>query len=156
VSPEQIIDHMKETFGAVSRRAFEIFEASGRRPGRDLDDWFQAERELLQPLQVEISETERTYTVKAELPGFTEKDIEVSLEPRRLTIGGTRQAAKEEKRGKKVYSERSSAAIYRVLPLPEEVDTASPEVKASCDKGVLTISLPKLVRPETKQIRVKA
>jgi HSP20 family protein len=156
VSPEQIFDHMKDTFNALARRAFEIHEASGRRPGRDLEDWFQAERELLLPLQVEVSETTNAYTVKAQVPGFTDKDIEVGLEPQRLTISGTRQAAKEEKKGKAVYSERSSAAMFRVLPLPAEVDTASPEVKASCAKGVLTITLPKLAKARTKQVKVEA
>lgn len=156
VSSDRIFDRMKETFDAIARRAFEIFESNGRRLGRDLDDWFQAERELLHPLHLEVSETDGAFTVEVEVPGFTEKDVEINLAPRRLTISGTRESVEERKKGKTVYSERGSSRIFRVVGLPADVDTASAAISATCDKGILTITLPKLAKPETRQIKVEA
>ena len=156
VSSDQIFDHMKETINAVARRAFELFEANGRMLGHDLEDWLRAERELLHPLYLDVSETDGTLNVEVEVPGFSEKDIEISLEPRRLTISGKRETAEERKKGKTLYSERASNRIFRVVGLPAEVDTASTAIKATYDKGVLTIALPKLAKPEARQIKVEA
>ena len=156
VSSNRILDRMKETIDAVARRAFEIFETNGRRFGRDLDDWIRAERELLHPLYVEVSETDDVFTVEVEVPGFTEKDIEISLEPRRLTVSGTRETTEKRKKGTTVYSERASNRIFRVVGLPAEVDTASTAIKAMYDKGILTITLPKMAKPEARPIKVEA
>lgn len=156
VSSDRIFDRMRETIDAVARRAFDLFEANGRIFGRDLDDWLRAERELLHPLYLEISETDGALTVEVEAPGFTEKDIEISLEPRRLTISGTRETAEERKKGTTVYSERASNRIFRIVGLPAEVDTASTAINATYDKGILMITLPKLAKPEARQIKVEA
>ncbi|HYL55142.1 MAG TPA: Hsp20/alpha crystallin family protein [Gemmatimonadales bacterium] len=156
VSSDQIFDHMKATFDAVARRAFEIFETNGRRWGRELDDWFQAERELLHPLHLEVSETAGALTVEVEVPGFTEKDIEINLEPQRLTISGARESAEERKKGKTVYSECRSNRIFRVVDLPAAVDTTSPAIKATYDKGILMITLPKAAKSEARQVKVEA
>lgn len=156
VSSDRILDRMKQTMDAVARRAFEIFEANGRIFGRDMDDWLRAERELLHPSYLDVSETDGTLNVEVEVPGFTEKDIEISLEPRRLTISGTRETAEEGKKGKTVYSERASNSIFRVVGLPAEVDTTSTAIKTTYDKGILTITLPKLAKPEARQIKVEA
>lgn len=156
VSSDQILDRMKQTIDAVARRAFEIFETNGRRFGRDLDDWLRAEHELLHPLYLEMSETDGALTVEVEVPGFTEKDLEISLAPRQLTISGTRETTEERKKGATLYSERASNRVFRVVRLPADVDTASTGIKASYAKGILTITLPKLAKPETRQIKVEA
>ncbi|HEU5260455.1 MAG TPA: Hsp20 family protein [Gemmatimonadales bacterium] len=155
VSTEQMFDRMKETFDAIARRAFDIFERNGRRFGRDLDDWFQAEAEVLHPLHLEISEAEGALTVRAEIPGFTEKDIQVNVEPRRLTISGKRESTEERKTGKTVYSERCSNEIFRAVELPAEVDTAAGIIKAIYDRGMLTITLPKVKKARRREIKLE-
>ena len=52
VSPEQMVERMNATFDAIARRAFEIFEGTGGRLGRDLEDWLQAEAQLIHPVHV--------------------------------------------------------------------------------------------------------
>jgi HSP20 family protein len=146
---------MRETMDAVGRRAFEIFEANGRRFGRDWDDWFQAEGEVLHPVHLRITETNGSLSVRAEVPGFTEKELQVSVEPRRLTIVGKRETAEERKSGKTIYSERCSNQIFRAADLPVEVDAASDAVKALYDQGVLTITLPKLAAGKTQKTKVE-
>jgi HSP20 family protein len=103
---------MTDIHNSIARRAFEIFEHNGSIFGRDLDDWFQAEAELLHPLHIDVVDAGESMKVRAEVPGFTTNDLEVSVEPERLTITGKRETKEErEKEGKVVYSERCADEI---------------------------------------------
>ncbi len=155
VRPDQIFDRMKETSDAVARRAFEIFERNGRRLGHDLENWFQAERELLHPVYLNISETDSALTVELEVPGFTEKDIDVSVEPHRLAVTGKRESREEKRNGKTVYSEQRSDEILRTVELPCEVDPAHRAIKATYDHGLVTITLPKSGKAVVREIKVE-
>ena len=53
-----LFDQVEDTFNALARRAYEIFEGNGRAFGRDLENWFQAERELLHPVPVNVTESD--------------------------------------------------------------------------------------------------
>jgi HSP20 family protein len=149
-----LLDQVEDTFRALSSRAYEIFESHGRAFGRDLDNWFQAERELLHPVHVHIAESDGSIEVKAEVPGFSEKELEIGLEPRRLTITGKRETKKEEKKGKTVYTECSSDQILRIVDLPSDVETD--KVTATLKNGVLELALPKAAKAQTIRIRPKA
>jgi HSP20 family protein len=141
---QKIFDRMREMHDLISRRAFELFEKGGRNLGRDLDNWFKAESELLHPVSISIDETDEGLKVEAEVPGFRAEELEVSVEPHRLTITGKRKAEKEEKKkGKTVYSERSTERILRVVELPVEVNTEA--VSAVLKDGVLEFTMPKAV-----------
>jgi len=152
VTADEIFNRINEVYESIARRAFEIFESSGRAFGRDLADWFQAESELLHPVHLDIAESEDALTVRAEVPGFNANELEVSLEPRRLTITGKRESKEERKTGKTVYSERCSNRIFRVIDLPTEVDTA--KVTATFKNGVLELEMQKTA--PAKKIRVEA
>ena len=139
---EKVFDHIRELHDMISRRAFELFEKGGGIFGRDIENWLKAESELLHPVNISIAETDGGLKVEAEVPGFRPQELEVSVEPRRLTITGARKAAKEEKKkGNTVYSERSSERILRVVELPVEVNTEA--VSAVLKDGVLEFMMPK-------------
>jgi HSP20 family protein len=141
---DKIFDRMRESHEMISRRAFELFEEEGRLFGRDLDNWFKAESELLHPVSISIEEAEEGLKVEAEVPGFKAEELDVRVEPHRLTITGKRQAEKEEKKkGKTVYSERRAERVLRVVDLPVEVNTEN--VTATLKDGVLEFTLPKAV-----------
>src|SRR5579862_1855509 len=95
---ESLLDRMDEVFNNITKRAFEIFEGNGRIFGHELDDWLKAEREFLHPVQIELTESGDSFDVQAEVPGFGEKDLEINIEPRCLTISGKRETSKEEKK----------------------------------------------------------
>ncbi|MGH9432194.1 MAG: DUF2934 domain-containing protein, partial [Terriglobia bacterium] len=92
-------ERFQRLYDSIARRAFEIFESNGRSFGNDLQDWFQAESELLHPVHIEMTESDEGFNVRAEVPGFSPKELEISVEPRRLTITGKRET-KEERRTK--------------------------------------------------------
>jgi HSP20 family protein len=143
-------ERAQSIFEAISRRAYEIFEGHGQF-GHDLEDWFQAERELLHPVHVQLSEIGDTLEIKAEVPGFSEKELSINVEPTRLVITGKRETKKEETKGKMIYSETCADEIMRVVELPAEVETE--KVTATLKSGILELSLPKAAT--TKSVRVE-
>jgi HSP20 family protein len=153
--PEEMINEMTKKFGAIASRAFLIFENNGWQLGHDLENWFQAESELFHPLHLDVAEADNMLTVKAEIPGFTEKDIQISLEPRRLTITGKRETREEKKDKKTLYTERCSNEIFRVVDLPQEVDPSASGVKATYDQGVLTVTLPEVPSAKGREIKIE-
>jgi HSP20 family protein len=151
---ESLLDQMNEVFDNITKRAFEIFEGNGRIFGRELDDWLKAEREFLHPVYIQLAESGESLEVQAEVPGFNEKDLEISVEPRRVTISGKREASKEEKKSKTVYSEACCDQILRVVDLPVEIETD--KVTATLKNGILELRMPKVAKARSFRIQPKA
>lgn len=147
----EIVEDMQGTFDAIARRAYEIFEGSGRQPGHEMEDWFRAENELLHPVTLELRESDNAVIVRAEVPGFEAKDLEIGVEGTQLTIAGKRETSKEEEKEKVLYSERRSNQLYRSIELPAGVD--SEKATATLKGGVLELTMPKSA--PTKKIRVE-
>ena len=135
----------KEIYDSIALRAFEIFESSGRASGRDHENWLKAEAELLHPVHLDIAESGEAVTVRAEVPGFGAKDVEIRLEPHRLAITGKRETNEERKTEKTLYSERCVDQVFRVIDLPAEVN---PErATAEFKDGILRLAMPKATPP---------
>lgn len=149
-----VFNHMHQIYDSIARRAFEIFENNGRWLGHDLEHWFCAESELLHPVHLEMTESDDNLTVRAEVPGFSTEELQLNVEPRKLTIIGKHQAQEESKKGKTIYSERCAREILRVVDLPAEVD--SMKVSATLKNGVLNVELPKATQVKTVRIELKA
>jgi HSP20 family protein len=104
----------------------------------------------------DVTETEKSVDVSIELPGMTEKDIDISLSNDAMTIRGEKKIEHEEERKGVYMSERSYGSFYRTVPLPAGVD--SDKADATFKNGVLTVSLPKTpeAQAKVKHIPVKA
>jgi len=68
-SAEDLAKEMQEVRLVIARRAYELFEARGREPGHDWEDWFRAESELLRPVSISKSESADQFTVRANVFG---------------------------------------------------------------------------------------
>ena len=117
-----LYDSMNELYDKIARRAFSIFEQGGYAHGHDMEHWLEAESEFLSPVPVEISETETEFLIRAEIPGFTEKELEVVAEPGRLFIAGKSDKKVEEKEKRTIYSEISAHEVFRTFTLPADID----------------------------------
>ena len=148
-----IFDRVEEVHNSIARRAFEIFEGKGRWPGRELDDWLHAESEVLHPMHLEVTESDNILTVRAEVPGFSAKELEINVEPRRLTVTGKRETKEETKKGKTFYSELCANEILRVVDLPAEVDISN--VSANLKDGILNIKMAKTAVPKSVRVELK-
>ena len=101
---------------------------------------------------VDIYEDEHNITLKLEVPGIDEKDIDVRIENTTLTVHGERKIEKEEKEENFRRVERQYGEFTRSFTLPSSVDLA--QVSANYDKGMLKINLPKKAEATPKQIKV--
>jgi HSP20 family protein len=136
---EPFIEARREISELIARRAYELFESSGYTHGHAHEDWLRAESEILLQAAVDVTETETGFTVRADVPGFGEKDLEVRVAPRSLCITGKRHESSDQKEGTAIYSERPSTHIFRVLSLPAEIDRDA--VNATVSHGLLEIKL---------------
>jgi HSP20 family molecular chaperone IbpA len=138
---------MNEIYNKVAQRAFSFYEGNGRTHGHDLGDWLKAEAEFLNPVPLEVSETDTELAVRAEVPGFTEEELKIVAEPSRLFITGKSEGKTEEKKKKTLFSEISSNEIFRSVYLPSEIDLET--VSAGLKNGVLEISM-HIAKPTNK------
>lgn len=102
---------------------------------------------------VDISEDEKEYLVKAELPEIKKEDVKLTVQDDVLCISGERKYEKEEK-GKKYHRmERAYGSFMRSFTLPEDADGS--KVAAEYKDGILKVHLPKSEKAKPKSIEVK-
>src|SRR6201993_391138 len=101
---------------------------------------------------VDVYEDEHNVTLKIEVPGIEEKNIDVRVENNTLTVHGERKFEKDEKEENYRRVERQYGSFTRTFTLPNTVDMEN--VSANYDKGVLKIKLAKKAEAKPKQIKV--
>lgn len=103
---------------------------------------------------LELVETNREYTIRAEVPGLDPEEIDVRLNGNVLTLSGEKKEEREEKKAGVVRSERRYGSFFRSIELPAD---AKPEtIDADYDKGVLTLKIAKGEGAGSRRIPVKA
>ena len=130
-------------------------------PFADLGDWFKGFtlRPVLRDfdtdpqIKIEVSEEDKAYQVKAEIPGVKKEDIQVAVDGNRVSISAEVKQEKEEKEGKKLLrSERYYGMVSRSFSLNEDVDQATAQARYA--DGVLSLTLPKKPSAAAKKIAV--
>jgi HSP20 family protein len=136
----------------VERRMSSLFEWSPLRRGS-----LTAEEENLTATEwaplVDITEDDKEYLIKVELPEVQKDNVKVTVESGTLTISGERKAEKEEKGRKFHRVERFYGRFERSFSIPEDAEADS--VKAEFKDGVLRVHLAKSEKARPKQIEVK-
>ena len=110
--------------------------------------------------RVDVKEEDNAYTLEMELPGRTEKDVNIELDHDNLTIASKVEETKETKEDKKdkkakyILKERRSTSFERRFTLPADVDAES--IKANFKNGILTINMTKKAIAAPKHIAIEA
>lgn len=125
----------------------ELFRNFGLRPA-----W--TELAAAPEMKLDLSEDDRSYHVKAEMPGVAKEDIEVAVEGAQVTISGEVKRGMEKKQQdeKELYTERYYGKVFRSFTLPQEVE--SDQADAHYEAGVLTLTLPKKANGSAKRISI--
>jgi HSP20 family protein len=153
---ENFPKHVEEFFDLIARRPFELLEKRPLLFGRELEHLWKTEPELLRPVFLKMYETEENLVVHAEVPGFTDKDLNIACEPWRLTITGKKEHKEEGKVEKKeeIPLHMEKLQIYKSVKFPVEI---RPEgVKATLKHGILELTLPKAEVVKKVKIEVKS
>jgi HSP20 family protein len=101
---------------------------------------------------VDIYEDANKLTLKLEIPGIDEKDLDVRVEDNTLTVRGERKFETEEKEENFHRIERSYGSFFRAFTLPSTVETD--KVQANYNAGVLKLELKKKPEAQPKQIKI--
>ena len=103
---------------------------------------------------MDVAETDKEIEITSELPGLEEKDVQINVADNILTIRGEKKAEKEQKDKNYRLVERSYGSFERSLELPDGVNADA--IKATIDKGVLKVVVPKPAPSQAKKIEVKS
>jgi HSP20 family molecular chaperone IbpA len=134
---------------SIARRAYELFEMRNREHGHDWEDWFQAESELLRPVSIAMSDATDHLSVRANVFGFSDKQLKVSLEPMRITIVGRKLLDARAAADREAMSESEPDQILRVIDLSSEIEPLHALVELQA--GVLKFELPKVEQHEAME-----
>jgi HSP20 family protein len=100
----------------------------------------------------DLVETDNEYVLRADLPGLSENDVNIEFEDGVLTISGERKAEHEQRKEGYYRVERAFGSFSRSLTLPEGVDPDA--IKASFDKGVLEVRIPKPEHTRPRKVAI--
>ncbi len=104
--------------------------------------------------RLNVSETDKSFEVEAEVPGVKKEDIKVAIDNRRITIEGEAKRESAEKEGENiVFAERSTRKFARTFTLPADVDDAGAQAKL--ENGILMLSLPKKEPTQAKKLTIQ-
>ena len=102
---------------------------------------------------LDVSESDRAYTVTLDLPGVAKEDVKVAIDGRRVSIEAQARTEEEKKEGDRiVHRERSLCSFARSFTVAADIEQA--ESSAKLENGVLTLTLAKRGAPASTQITV--
>ena len=138
-------DPFADAFRLDPWKDFETMLRTWRRP-------LATELPAVAEFKMDVTEDEKAYTVKADLPGMRKEDIKITIDGEFVTIVAETRTEKEEKKGTTVYNERHLGRQERCFTLRHAVDEAKAE--ATYNDGVLQLTLPKKAVETAKEVAV--
>jgi HSP20 family protein len=102
-----------------------------------VDDWIQAEHELVWMPQSEFIENDREFRARLAVPGFDPTELDVTATPNELIVQAKHEHKHDESEGNVQYCEFGEKRLFRKLNMPAKID--QDRVTASLDKGILQI-----------------
>jgi HSP20 family protein len=149
---ESLWDQIRRMEERVTNRAHEIFLSNGSIFGRELDDWFRAEKELVWKPPVELREKDNHYELQAAVPGMDPRDLKIDVTPEELLIRGETRTERKEEKGDVCYSEFQSGSLFRSIRFPKRVDPN--KVKAEIKNGLLTVTAPLAEEAKARRVEI--
>lgn len=149
--PQTFMQRLESITDSIREQAYHLFHKRGGTNGSDVDDWLQAERDVLWSPAAELVEDEKELRARIAVPGFDAEDMQVSATPDSLVIEAAATHSHEKKDGSVRFCEFSEKQLFRRLELPAPIDVD--KVKASLNKGILEVIAPKAA---TKQMTAGA
>jgi HSP20 family molecular chaperone IbpA len=126
--PRGLFQEMSSIEEKIRAKAYQLFESRGGEPGRELDDWLQAERQLMWLPETEIDQKEKEFQIRVNVQGLEARDLRLLALPQTILLHAEPKS-------------RESKLFLRIdLASPIDADRAT----ARLEKGILQLSVPKL------------
>jgi HSP20 family molecular chaperone IbpA len=146
--PSSIFDQMRDMQEKIMRRAYEIFEHTGNTLGRDLENWAQAERELVWKPAFELTEKDGQFQLEAAMAGIEAKDIDIEVTPEDIILRATTKHDHTDRKGTVHYCEFESGDMFRSIHLPKRINPD--RVRAEFKNGLLRLTADIAQEPRVK------
>jgi HSP20 family protein len=155
-----IFGEVGKHFEAIERRAFDLFEKRGCQLGHDLEDWIQAERDIVSAeLDVvfsppcELLDEGKEFKAQIAMPGFDAKDVQVSVTQDSIVVKAHAAHNHEQKEGSFSFRESAQNNLFHRLAFPASIDID--KVSASLENGILQVTAPKSAPKKTVTVETK-
>jgi len=149
-----VFDQIKEMQDRIMRRAYEIFEHSGGAPGRDFENWAQAEHEMVWRPALELSERDGVFQLEAAISGVEAKDIDIEVTPEDIMFTAQVRHEHRENKGTVHYCEFETGRMFRSIRLPKKINPD--KVKAEFKNGLLRLTAEIAEESRGKKIKPEA
>jgi HSP20 family protein len=141
--------------GDFGRQIDDMFDRVWRDPWGGLAEMTRQLDQVQWPA-VDVAEDDKHWTVRADVPGLSEKDLDIEVSGNVLTLRGHREDEwTDDKKRKGVRRrERVSGSFVRTIPLPSYVD--GQQIEAKYDRGTLTLTAPKIAGKGPRRVTINA
>jgi HSP20 family protein len=151
---ESIFDELKTMQDRIMHRAYDIFENNGRALGRDLENWLDAERQLVWKPAIELSEKDEAFHVSVAIPGVDPKALDIEVAPEYLLIKAEIHHEHNTDKGTVHTCEFESGSLFRSVRFPKKVNPN--KVKAEFKNGMLYLTAAVAEAAQLRKVEVKA
>ena len=138
---DRLTQFRKSIHDEICEKAFRVFEQKGRQTSNELEDWVEAEHAVLYYPPSELAETNDEIRIRAAVPGFSSRTMQVYVLPNSITVEGQIDTTTHSNDAKIHFSELTEKKLLRQFDLPAPIDPG--RVKATLEDGVLRISAKK-------------
>lgn len=150
---ETILDELEQLNSAIRRRAYDLFRNRGELWGGPLEDWFNAERQLVWKPAIELRQRDKHFEVLAATPGVEAKDLDVQITPEDVLIKADIGHTHTPEEGTVRVCEFTGGQLFRSIHFPERIDPDT--VTAEYRNGMLRLTV-SIAKPAAHKIEIKA
>jgi HSP20 family protein len=148
---ESIFDEMDKMRERIRCRAYDIFQMNGEASGKDLENWLQAEQELVWKPAIELEEKDKEFRLQVAVPGVEPDDIDIEVTAEDILVKAEIQSAQN---GDILTTEFPSGNLFRSVHLPKRIETD--KVTAEVNNGMLTLKARIAADALTERVKVQA
>ena len=149
-----IVDELEGMQDRIMRQAYDIFESNGGLFGKDIEDWMQAERELVWKPAIELTEKDDQFRLELAAAGVDPKSIVIEVTPEDILIRADAHHEHRKGDGEVHACEFASGNLFRSIHLPKKIEPE--KVKAEFKGGLLTLNAPVAKEARIKKVIVEA
>src|SRR5438552_856510 len=155
VAADVLLSRKNEIQHVIARRAYELFKGHGSVNGHDIDDWIEAEVEVVRKYRHDLKESAGAIVFKAELPcSFTADQLNVSVESRRLMLSGETELDVIRGGDMPAHTEKRTQLIFGAEELPVDVDPS--RAAANLKGDLLEVVMPRVAVDNKSKGKSKA
>ena len=151
---QSIFDELDKIHDQIVRRAYDIFCSNGGMFGKEIDDWLQAERELVWKPAIDLEEKDDEFLLQIAVPGVDPTNIDIEVTPEDILVKADLHHEHKEEKGEVYACEFAAGNLFRSVHLPKKID--ADKVKAEFKHGMLTLKAPVAEEARAKTVAVEA